>query len=181
MIWIRRRKTEYFKKLNIDCFYIGVESGSERILKIVRKGINKRQILSAAANLVRADITPWYSFMFGFPFETPMDILQTFDIALRLKEINPDATFELSYFTPYPGTELSKDLQRDSKLNWPTNLKSFENFQVSNRTFQPFYIKFYRLLWRIYFEGRGFLRIPNRQLKKLIPLDFICKTMVRRI
>ena len=87
--------------------FFGVESGSERILKLIDKGITPEMVLRLNRKLVRAGIKPHYSFMAGFPTETDGDVQETLALIGRLKGENPRAViWKLNAYTPYPGTPL---------------------------------------------------------------------------
>ena len=81
---------------------IGVESGSERILKLIDKGISVEKVKSAVALIHKHNIQISAFFMVGFPEETEGDILQTIEL---MKTIDVSSIC-LSIFTPYPGTAL---------------------------------------------------------------------------
>jgi len=80
----------------------GVESGSEKVLKALKKGSNIQNIKRAFSITKSLGIRRMATFIFNNPEETEEDIRKTFKIA---KEIKPD--FVSSFFlTPFPGTEL---------------------------------------------------------------------------
>jgi radical SAM superfamily enzyme YgiQ (UPF0313 family) len=81
---------------------IGIESGSERILKMIKKGETKEQIAQGIACLRRNRISVSAFIMLGFPTEMADDVMATMDFATRLR---PDFLV-LSILTPYPGTEI---------------------------------------------------------------------------
>jgi len=81
---------------------IGVESGSQRIRKIINKGIDLDQVRKMAIILRRNNIFWAGFFMMGFPGETRDDVLATLKF---MKEIKPNWVY-FSIFTPYPGTAL---------------------------------------------------------------------------
>ena len=60
------------KQLNI-----GVESGSEELLKKMNKPITNEQVLEVNSKLAKFDIVPSYYFIVGFPDETENDFSQT--------------------------------------------------------------------------------------------------------
>lgn len=94
---------------------VGVESGSERILKSIKKGINKEEVLDAAWLIKSAGIKLTVFLMTGFPSETDHDLRQTIDFARQLKADH----YNLSIVTPYYGTELYHDFNRPSGTgNW---------------------------------------------------------------
>lgn len=87
--------------------FFGVESGSEKILKLINKGITPKMVLELNLRLRKKGIQPHYSFMAGFPTETEEDFEETRNLIRRLKEENPEAVvWKVNQYTPYPGTEL---------------------------------------------------------------------------
>ena len=82
---------------------MGIESGSNRVLKsIMKKGITVKQI-KYAARLMRTNGIHWTGyFMMGLPTETKDDMLKT--LAL-MRQIKPDFA-SLSVYEPFPGTQL---------------------------------------------------------------------------
>lgn len=89
------------KKAGCDYISIGIESGSERMLKSIDKGITLEAIDSAVKLLDKFHLKYEAFFMIGFPEERVEDIEKTFNLMKKLK--NADICF--SIFTPYPGTE----------------------------------------------------------------------------
>ena len=97
---------------------IGVESGSERILKINKKKITKEQIRSAVSLIKKVGIEFTAYLMIGFPTETKKEMQATLDFA---KELDADY-YSLSILSPYPGTEIYDDLMKNGitlpKKHW---------------------------------------------------------------
>jgi radical SAM superfamily enzyme YgiQ (UPF0313 family) len=81
---------------------IGVESGSDRVLKILKKGITVEQIEKAFKICKEAGVQTFASFILGTPGETSEDIKKT---EALIDKITPDYS-EFFYATPYPGTDL---------------------------------------------------------------------------
>jgi anaerobic magnesium-protoporphyrin IX monomethyl ester cyclase len=91
----------------IDSIYFGVESGSPRILELIRKGITPAMVLELNETLRANGIVPHYSFMAGYPTETREDRDMTTELMKQLKEDNPRAVvWKINRYTPYPGTRL---------------------------------------------------------------------------
>jgi anaerobic magnesium-protoporphyrin IX monomethyl ester cyclase len=91
-----------FKEAGCVRLHIGVEAGTEKILKVLRKNITPNQtkeVFKATNNL--GIITVAY-FMIGSPDETEDDIKKTIDFAC---EIDPDYV-QFSVATPFPATDL---------------------------------------------------------------------------
>ena len=85
------------------CFMIrlGIESGSDQILKAMRKGFTIEKALAAARSIKNHGITLFSFFMIGFPQETEETIRDT----MRAIEQTDSDSVIYSIFTPYPGTE----------------------------------------------------------------------------
>lgn len=121
------------KKAGCDYISIGVESGSERILKIIEKGITAEQVRKAARMLKMIKIPFEAFFMIGFPDETDEDIEKTFQL---MKEMD-GGTVCFSIFTPYPGSAQFEAARRNGlipdKINWSDySHQSSENYFVKN-------------------------------------------------
>ncbi len=85
----------------------GVESGSNRVLDYIGKGITVEMVLRVARKVKEAGIRGTYHFMGGFPGETAHEFLDTCRLIDALIEIAPDAVVrEMSIFAPYPGIRL---------------------------------------------------------------------------
>lgn len=85
---------------------IGVETGSQRVAEMMRKGIDISQAISVNRRLAKYNLQPRYCFVTGIPGETREDLSQTASLMLRLVEDNPKATLGVNIFATYPGTEL---------------------------------------------------------------------------
>jgi anaerobic magnesium-protoporphyrin IX monomethyl ester cyclase len=95
------------KQSGADTVKFGAESGSNRILKLMNKGITVEETIAANLKAKRAGITPAFALMIGFPTETFAEIDQTIDLRFRLKKDNPQAQFEtMAIYTALPGTEM---------------------------------------------------------------------------
>ena len=99
---------------NAGCVKIdmGAESGSDKVLKDTKKGVNKEQIRAGAALVKKHKMLLYMFFMIGLPTETEEDARQTREF---LKEIKPDWA-GISIFTPIPGTPLYKELRSQGKI-----------------------------------------------------------------
>lgn len=86
---------------------IGVESGSDRILKLINKGFTTADIINGMKILAEYPyIRPGFSFILGLPTETKKETFKTIDMILKCAEINPRSSFTIGTYLPYPGTEL---------------------------------------------------------------------------
>jgi radical SAM superfamily enzyme YgiQ (UPF0313 family) len=96
--------------------WMGVESGSQRVLDMMSKGLRVAEIEDARARLGDADIRACYFLQFGYPGEQWEDIEQT--IAL-VRDTRPyDIGVSFSY--PLPGTAFFDRVREQigPKTNW---------------------------------------------------------------
>ncbi|RJQ51136.1 MAG: radical SAM protein [Nitrospiraceae bacterium] len=90
------------KQAGCTAVMLGVESGSEEVLKYVDKKLTKDQIRAAFKMLHEIGFVTTATFTLGLPWDTRETVQETIDFA---KEINPDfGMFYLS--TPFPGSPL---------------------------------------------------------------------------
>ena len=90
------------KDAGCQIVYFGVESGSQRILNLMKKGITLEQSVKAIRLAKEAGINTVASFILGMPDESVEEANATIEFATRL---NPDYA-QFTICTPYPGTEL---------------------------------------------------------------------------
>lgn len=83
-------------------YFIGFESGSDRVLRLIRKGTTRELNLQAARICRQHGITIWANYMLGLPTETEDEIRATISM---LKEIDPDY-YSPAFYTPHPGSDL---------------------------------------------------------------------------
>lgn len=92
----------YLKKAGCTGINYGVESGSDKILKELNKGITMEKVANTFRLTRKNGIPILAYFMIGNPGETINDIKTTFSVMQKLK---PDY-IHLSVLTPFPGTNL---------------------------------------------------------------------------
>jgi len=91
---------------------VGFESGSDMILKNIKKGITVKQARKFAVNAKKAGLMIHADFVFGFPGENKETIEQT---KRFIKEIKPH-TLQIAIASPIPGTEFYKEVQQKGYL-----------------------------------------------------------------
>lgn len=107
---------------------LGVESGSDRMLKIIDKGITIEKVKWAIKLIHKHKIQVSAFFMAGFPEETEEDLLQTIDLMKSIKV----ETMCLSIFTPYPGTALYDMAQSLGVIPEVTDWADFDHHSPEN-------------------------------------------------
>ncbi len=98
----REEMVKLMAQTGLRGFFIGFESGSDRILRFIRKGTTVAQNLEAARICRKYGILIWANYMLGLPTETREEIWQT---VRMLKRIDPDY-YSPAFYTPYPGNDL---------------------------------------------------------------------------
>ncbi len=93
------------KKAGCIRISFGAESGSPRILKIIRKGIMSEQVINAAQMSSDVGMKVMINFMVNLPYETPEDLRMTIDLMKRLNRIK-NVTAAYGFSIIYPGTEM---------------------------------------------------------------------------
>ena len=105
---------------------IGAESGSNRMLKYLRKGITKEQTLETAKNLNELGVYALYSFMTDLPTETQTEKLETFQLMRRLKRIHPNSEFiGPQAYRLYPKTEWYETEKQAGRFQEPESLQGW--------------------------------------------------------
>jgi radical SAM superfamily enzyme YgiQ (UPF0313 family) len=99
---INEDSLDLLKKSGCCQLSFGIESGSERILKIMKKQINLDQILKARKLLKKYGIMFSTIFLIGTPDETKQDLLDTIEF---IKKLRPDLV-NICTYTPYLRTEM---------------------------------------------------------------------------
>ena len=80
----------------------GIESGSPKMLKKMKKGISKEQIVKALKLTRKNGIVSKGFFMLGIPGETVETMKETLNFIKKL----PLDELNINFFTPFPGSEL---------------------------------------------------------------------------
>lgn len=102
---------DWMERAGCQMISFGIESGDEKILHNVKKGISREKVLCAINLMKQSPINSLGYFVFGLPGETKTSAEATIRFALELP------LDYASFFTavPYPGTELG-DYMRDNGL-----------------------------------------------------------------
>lgn len=129
----------------------GLESGNQKILNKLQKGITIEQTKKALEITHGVGIRTKGFFILGTPFETKETAQQTIDF---IKKVALD-DFHMTYFTPFPGTEIYKKEIKNKKFyqnrwsemnEWtpifiPKGWGNGELVDFSKRAFREFYFR----------------------------------------
>ncbi len=117
-----------FREAGCWAILFGVESGVQKNLNAVRKGITLAQARNAVAWAKQAGLKVQTTFMFGIPGETYQDALRTIDFAC---ELDADwASFHA--VVPFPGTHL-----HDHAAEYGTISPELTDFTYQGAAFVP--------------------------------------------
>jgi radical SAM superfamily enzyme YgiQ (UPF0313 family) len=108
----------WMKKAGCRLISYGCESGSPRLLKIIRKGLTT-DMVTKAVNLTHKEGIPCsVNFIVGHPTETYKDA----QMSLRFAESLPASFINFYNDTPYPGTELFEWVKLNARILYPDYL-----------------------------------------------------------
>lgn len=153
----------------------GFESGSPRILKMLKKGRQSIEGNAKALSICReVGVASWATFMVGNPTETKDEIQQTFEF---IKKNRPDG-IGIHVTTPFPGTELWKWCQKHKLIPKNIDWSIFNTGQVSipaNNTISPKEIEKMRDQIQYYFNP-----ISLKEILQTIPKrpDILLKSIM---
>src|SRR3989338_1422057 len=154
---VKTADEEMFKMMKKAGFIqvdFGVESGSDKVLRSLKKNSDAVSIKTAFKLAKKSGLRTLATFMFGSPSEREADVEATMRLA---KEINPN--FASSFFiTPYPGTELM------------TMAK--ENHWISNDDRRSVGLKNGPML-KVYFSEKELLKIRSRFQRMFVLRNFL--------
>lgn len=136
--WETTIRADYFKPNYVNdeflsqliksgCYKLafGAESGSQRILDILKKDITINDLINSATQCAKYDIISEYSFMIGLPGETYSDIMKTISLIERLIKLNKKTEIlGPQPFRPYPGSSLYNECVL-SGWRVPTSLREW--------------------------------------------------------
>jgi len=126
-------------EIGVDWFVIGFESGSQRILNLLKKGTTVEQNYKAASICKKYGIKIFATFMLGLPTETKEEQLATAKMIMNIKpkHLGP------FYFVPIMGTEIY-DLCQEKDLILPdlTDYLAIERSGVFRPTIKNIDYKF---------------------------------------
>ncbi len=103
------------KSAGCEYMGLGIESGSEMVLKAIKKNQTPRQIVEAVKMVQAAGITPGGTFILGLPPETKETVRETVEIYKKINQYRTHVN-KFFYATPYPGTELYDQMKAAGRI-----------------------------------------------------------------
>lgn len=129
--------------------FFGAETSNDDLLKKMDKGGTQttEQMKRFAGRMKKFGIIPEYSFVLGFPAETPEKVMQQIDRDIayikEIKSINPETEIIIYVYSPVPteGSEMYEFVKR-SGFRFPENLSDWlapewQNFDLRKNPLTP--------------------------------------------
>jgi radical SAM superfamily enzyme YgiQ (UPF0313 family) len=169
------------KNAGLHTIYFGIESGSQKTLDFIGKGINLDLSIKAVKKANDAGLHSLGSFIIGFPDETIEDVKNTINFSKKLKV----TVAQFTIATPYPGTKLweyvmekklllSRDWRMFTTLSPIIKLKNFTSKQIQTWLTKAYINFYFRPLYLIKdivkengFAFRRILHFPIHSIRTL--------------
>ncbi|MDD4859649.1 MAG: radical SAM protein [Dehalococcoidales bacterium] len=148
--------------------YLGLESGSARVLKAIDKKITLEKIVNVSGMVYRSGIASATSVLLGLPEETREDMAETLQLMRKIKT----DVFDVNSYIPLPGTPLYDGMSAADRQNidWRrVSYKSLENYfakQMPPDEFNGYLSEAYRLANSV--RRKTLLRFALRRLLPFI-------------
>jgi len=116
------------KRMGVKMLSFGVESGSDKVLRFMRKGFTVKRADQAIALATSLGFEVRLFFIIGFPIETMKDVQKSFDLALK----HPIASARFFNLIPYPDTPLMSWLEEHNAhffYKYDEYMNDFKRFQ----------------------------------------------------
>lgn len=138
------------KEAGCRVLVVGYESGDEKILKNIKKGVTISQMKKFTKDAKTAGLMIHGTFVLGLPGETKKTIEKTYRFAC---DLDPD-TIQVTIATPLPGTELYHYCQEHGflkekplvdKAGYQTPIISYPHLSAKkiNEAVEKFHLRFY--------------------------------------
>jgi anaerobic magnesium-protoporphyrin IX monomethyl ester cyclase len=162
---LRKGEVDALNKAGARIVWMGAESGSQKVLDAMEKGIQVEQIYAATQRLHAVGIQAGFFLQFGYPGEERADIERTLQM---VRDCRPeDIGISVSY--PLPGTKFHAAVraQLGVQQNW------YDSDDLAMLYRGPYDTRFYRQLhrvvhlefrrdkaWRAFWQGRETPLLP---------------------
>lgn len=123
------------KKAGCARICVGIESGNDRILRLIKKDITVEDVRKAAKMAREAGLIVDGMFMLGLPGENEETVMDTVNLAIEIKVRY--AIFNL--FVPYPGCELYDTLKNEDKIHFDSwsDFSSYPTYSGGRPVYVP--------------------------------------------
>jgi len=134
-------------QLMYDCgcrwLYFGIESGSEKRQKDIKKRLNLQKAKETVAYCSEIGIVTSTSFIISYPDETEEELMET---VRYMQELKSDLLIP-SFYGPIPKSEIYEELLKSKRIVAPKSYKEWEKIKMMD------------------LFGANYSKVPNRELK----------------
>jgi len=116
------------KKSGCKLLGIGAESGSQRILDLLNKGLKVEEIIAFTKLCKKHNIGIRFDFIVGLPYETREDFKKTLSLIKEVYRINKNNELHLPFYTPYPKTALYNLVVKKYGFEEPKSLEEWISY-----------------------------------------------------
>lgn len=114
---------------------MGAESGNQRVLDKLNKGIKIGQTINSVKTISKTDVFARYSFIVGNEDETLDEIKNTFKFCSDLKQMSERVDIAPFIFRLYPGSPIYDRLRTKWSIDIPEKLESWEPHLIKEETY----------------------------------------------
>jgi anaerobic magnesium-protoporphyrin IX monomethyl ester cyclase len=93
---------EAIRRAGCAMIFFGAESGSNQVLKEMKKDLRAEDTIALASRIRHFGIIPEFSIIFGNPKDPEGDTADSIRFVRQLKRLNPDAEIVVEHYTPVP-------------------------------------------------------------------------------
>ena len=175
------------KEAGCTNIYIGIESGSDEVLRFNKRGVTVAKILEIIEMFLRNEMLFHAGFILGLPGETKQTLEQTLDIALKccdttftvvrknLKELLKIMPFKLivensraefNLLAPNPGTEIFKNPE---KFRYKIFHKNWELYDCNTSVGEPYDVSASEIEE---FKKKAFKAVQDKMQKYNLPVNW---------
>lgn len=163
LTWFANLHPKFFRESYVDDQFLklliasgcnkiatGAESGSQRILDLLRKESTVEDVLNLVRRAKKFNILVVTAFMTGIPTETDEEQLQTLRLIREIVRIHPGTIINgPANFRPYPGGELYDMCLKKYNLRMPNSLEEWAKADILGGANPPWVKKMYinQYLW----------------------------------
>jgi len=116
------------RKAGFRTLLFGLESGNQKTLDKLNKGITVNDIIEGCSLARKAGLEPHITVMIGYPWETYEDALETQRLASMLMKKGLAMTLQSTVIIPYPGTKLYEEAISEDWFRF--NPKDYDRFDM---------------------------------------------------
>jgi len=174
---VEEKTVKQLAEAGCDTVWMGAESGSQKILDAMDKGIKIEEIEKATSFLKQYNIQVGFFLQFGYPGENLEDIKKTINLVNNL--LPEEIGISISY--PLPGTKFYETVKNElvSKSNWSDS--DDLSLMFKNTYSAEFYKQLHRFIHQSFRKNQSlhywktpFSKIKDRKLKlkRMLSLPF---------